>query len=279
MGVARIDDFDPTPSPTPAVALTIAGSDSGGSAGLAADLRSFAANGVHGVFALTLVTAQNSTGILGAEPLAPTLIASQIDALTSDFTIGSTKTGMLFTEEAVDVVASRVSELGPLVVDPVLVASSGKPLFDDRVTNAYIDRLFPVAVLVTPNVAEAALLTGLEITTRTELLEASRRLLDLGPKAALITGFHEGDNAVDAFAADGQVQPLEHPLIATSNVLGTGCSLSSAIAAHLASGDTLQTSIDVARKYVHDGLRSSSEWRLGAGQGPIDHLAQWPGLR
>lgn len=231
------------------------------------------------MLALTLVTAQNSTGIRAAEPLSPELIASQIDALTSDFTIDATKTGMLFTAEAVHVVASRVGELGPLVVDPVLVGSTGRPLFSESVTHAYIEQLFPRAVLVTPNVAEASLLTGIDITTRADLLEASRRLLDLGPQAALVTGFHEGDHAVDGLATVADARPLEHALISTVNVLGTGCSLSSAIVARLASGDDLEVAIAVARAYVHDGLRSSADWTLGSGQGPIDHMAQWRGLR
>lgn len=279
MGKPALSEIESSATATPPVALTVAGTDSGGSAGVAADVKSFAANGVHGVFAVTLVTAQNSLGIIEAEPVAPTLLAAQIDALTSDFSIAASKTGMLFTNEAVAVVAERAHQLGPLVVDPVLVSAAGTPLFDASMARSYVDQLFPRSTLITPNVAEAELLTGRVINTRRDLLEAASCLLDLGSSAALVTGFHDSNVAVDVFAVDGQVTALEHDLIDTQNVLGTGCSLSATIAARLAWGDELGQAIDHARAYVLDGLRSGARWRLGSGRGPIDHLARWPGLR
>lgn len=264
---------------TPPVALTVAGTDSGGSAGLAADLKSFAAHGVHGVFVVTLVTAQNSTGIVAAEPMRTDLIAAQIDALTSDFTIAASKTGLLYTVAAVEVVAARAAQLGPLVVDPVLVSSTGRQFVDGTVVSAYIEKLFPIARVLTPNVAEAALLARRSIDTRADALAAASTILDMGPEAVLVTGLLDGDRSVDVFVTANGLEAFDHELVETVNVLGTGCSLSASIAARLAQGDDLFDAVAVARSYVLDGLRSSAKWRLGAGRGPIDHLARWPGLR
>jgi len=279
MAVNDGSESDVRPSMTPSTVLSVAGSDSGGNAGLAADLKTFAAHGVHGVFAVTLVTAQDTTGIAAAVPMTADLIASQIDAVTSDFAVAATKTGLLFTVGAIDVVASRASELGPLVIDPVLVSSSGAPLLDGAVQEAYVQLLFPVAEVITPNVFEASLLTGIRIERRDDAVRAATELLELGPKAVLVTGLHDGAHAVDVFASSAGTVPLEHDLIATSNVLGTGCSLSASIAARLALGDDLSAAVVAARRYVLDGLRGSKDWRLGAGQGPIDHFAHWPELR
>lgn len=279
MGMTGLPAEAPTGSTTPPVALTVAGTDSGGSAGLAADLKSFAANGVHGVFAVTLVTAQNSTGIVEAQPLAPELIASQLDAVCSDFRVAASKTGMLYTEAAIDVVAQRTDRFGPLVVDPVLVSSAGTPLFERSLIDAYVDRLFPRSALITPNVAEARLLSGRAIDSREALARAAGELLELGPGAVLVTGYHDGDSAIDALARDGDVSLLDHELVETDNVLGTGCSLSATIAARLAAGDELLPAIMHARAYVLNGLRSGAHWALGSGRGPIDHFARRPGLR
>jgi len=268
-----------SPSETPRVALTVAGTDSGGNAGVAADLKSFAAHGTHGVFAVTLVTAQNTTGIVVAEPTKAELIGAQVDAITSDFTIGATKTGLLFTVEAIDEVARRRDLLGPLVVDPVLVSSAGQAIVGPAVIDAYIDHLFATTTVITPNVAEAALLTGRHIETREDALDAGAALLGLGPDAVVITGLHDRGQAVDVLATADEVVALDHELIDTTNVLGTGCSLSASIAARLAHGDSIPDAVAAARGYVLDGLRSSARWRLGAGHGPIDHFARWPGLR
>lgn len=264
---------------TPPVALTIAGTDSGGSAGVAADLKSFAAHGIHGVFAVTLVTAQNTTGIVAAEPMTTDLIAAQIDALTSDFAIGASKTGLLYTAEAVELVAARAAGLGPLVVDPVLVSSTGRQFVDESVVAAYVDRLFPVARIITPNVAEASLLVGRSISSRDDALVAASSLVETGIDAVLITGLAVGDRAIDVLATAHGSEAFDHELIETVNVLGTGCSLSASIAARLAKGDDVFEAVAEARSYVLDGLRSSARWHLGAGRGPIDHLARWPGLR
>lgn len=279
MGVNASNPPGGTSAPTPPIALTVAGTDSGGSAGLAADLRSFAANGVHGVFAVTVVTAQNSTGIASFELLPTRMVEAQLDALTADFAIRATKTGLLFSAAAIDAVAERVAKLGPLVVDPVLVSSSGEALFGSDVVDAYVERLFPAAQIITPNVAEASLLSGRPIDDRDSAVDAALELLELGPGAVLVTGLLAGHAAIDVLATAEGTTVLEHELIDTNNVLGTGCSLSAALAARLAHGDTLEQAVDTARGYVLDGLRGSAEWQLGAGHGPIDHMARWPGLR
>lgn len=258
---------------TPTVAMTIAGSDSGGNAGVAADLKTFAAHGVHGVFALTVVTAQNTTGIVRAEPLAPGLVADQIDAVVADFDVRATKTGLLFTREAVEVVASRASGLTPLIVDPVLVTSAGQPMLGPDVADAYVDHLLPLASVLTPNVAEASLLTGRDIMSRQSLADAAGALLDMGPKSVVVTGYLEDDAAVDAVATPAGVRLLPHERVDTNNVLGTGCSLSAAITANLANGESFDGAVDGAASFVLDGLRSGAKWTLGAGRGPIDHLA------
>jgi hydroxymethylpyrimidine/phosphomethylpyrimidine kinase len=257
---------------TPPVACTIAGTDSGGSAGLAADLKTFAAHRVHGVFAVTVVTAQNSTGIKAVETLPSALVGGQIDAVASDFTIGATKTGLLFSRENVEVVADRASALGPLVVDPVLVTSAGEPMLANDVSTAYVDLLFPLAAVITPNVFEAALLTGVDIADTASATEAASRLLDFGPAAVVITGLLTGDRAVDVIASHDGVVVRDRERIDTMNVLGTGCSLSAATAARLASGESMTAAIGAAGDFVHRGLRSGANWKLGEGRGPIDHF-------
>jgi hydroxymethylpyrimidine/phosphomethylpyrimidine kinase len=279
MGLTDNDDHESASSSTPVVAMTIAGSDSGGNAGLAADVKSFAAHGAHGVFAITVVTAQNTTGITSVEPVSTTMIEAQIDAVAADFRIGATKTGLLFSAPVVERVAARAAALGPLVVDPVLVSSTGTPLFDEAVMRAYVDRLFPVATVITPNAAEASLLTGIDVATRDAAQQAAMTLLEHGSSAVLVTGLLVDDRSVDVLATEDGPIVLEQQLVRTKNVLGTGCSLSASIAARLAHGDDIFDAVEIGRSYVLDGLRASATWQLGAGRGPIDHLSRWPGLR
>jgi hydroxymethylpyrimidine/phosphomethylpyrimidine kinase len=279
MGLTENDDRESASSATPVVAMTIAGSDSGGNAGLAADVKSFAAHGAHGVFAITVVTAQNTTGITSVEPVSTTMIEAQIDAVAADFRIGATKTGLLFSAPVVELVAARAAALGPLVVDPVLVSSAGTPLFDEAVMRAYVDRLFPVATVITPNAAEASLLTGIDVATCDAAQQAAMMLLEHGSSAVLVTGLLVDDRSVDVLATEDGPIVLEQQLVRTKNVLGTGCSLSASIAARLAHGDDIFDAVEIGRGYVLDGLRASVTWQLGAGRGPIDHLSRWPGLR
>ena len=257
---------------SPPIACTIAGTDSGGNAGLGADLATFAAHRVHGVFAVTVVTAQNTTGIVGVETLAGDVVGSQLDALAADFAIGATKTGLLFSVPAIEAVAGRVHTLGATVIDPVLVTSGGVPMLADEVPQAYIDLLFPHADVITPNVAEAALLTGVDIDDEASAIDAGRRLHAMGPGVVVITGLLRGDESIDTIIDSTGERHSRRSRVPTDNVLGTGCSLSAATTALLASGWSIDDAIDAAAGYVHAGLQSGASWQLGSGRGPIDHF-------
>lgn len=259
---------------SPPIACTIAGTDSGGNAGLAADLATFSAHRVHGVFAVTVVTAQNTTGIQAVEQMSGDFVASQLDALRADFAIAATKTGLLFSVPAIEAVASRIATLGTTVVDPVLVTSSGVPMLGDDVPQAYIDLLFPHADVITPNVAEAALLTGVSIDDEATAAEAAWRLHDMGPDVVVITGLLIADQSVDTIVDASGERWSRRSRVDTANVLGTGCSLSAATTALLASGWSTGDAIDAASGYVHAGLQSGAAWKLGAGRGPIDHFVE-----
>ena len=266
------------PHNAPPIALTVAGSDTGGAAGIAADLKSFSANGVHGVYALTLLTAQNSTGIHAASTVEPSMIAAQLDALTEDFEIAATKTGLLFSADAVSIVADRIDDLGALVIDPVLVRSNGSPLVDDAVVTATRDRLFPAATVISPNASETTLLTGIEIDSLDDAAKAAEALLETGCGAAVVTGVpddQQPDMIVDVVARSGEPTLLaRHVRVDTPNLLGTGCSFSAAITAGLAKGFPVIDAINAAQGFVADGLRSAHTWRLCSGQGGIDHMAR-----
>lgn len=241
---------------------------------MAADLKTFAAHFVHGVFAVTVVTAQNSTGIRSVSTIDADMVGAQLDALLDDVKIEATKTGLLFTPEIVEVVGSRAWGLGQLVVDPVLVTSAGVPMLDDAMPDAYRTHLFPHAAVCTPNVAEAELLSGVEITDRASAMTAAKAVQTMGPSLVIVTGLLLDDVSVDAIADDSGARVREQSRVDTVNVLGTGCSLSAATAAHLATGTTPGEAVDLAAGFVHDGLRSSANWRLGAGRGPIDHFTR-----
>jgi len=259
----------------PPVVATIAGSDTGGAAGLAADLKSFAAFGVHGVYALTMLTAQNTTGISSVQVLDAAFIAAQLDALLADYDLAATKTGLLFSEQAVAEVVTRANALGSLVVDPVLVRSSGTPLVAPEVVQRYQKDLIPLADLITPNVAEASLLSGVEVDSVHTALIAANMLRERGAQAVVVTGVSEGARMADVLVDGDGDTVLRHAAIDTPNVLGTGCSFSASVASNLALGNGLAVSVEAARDFVHAGVRSGAKWRLGAGQGPIDHMARF----
>lgn len=267
--------------PTPPVALTIAGTDSGGGAGIAADLRTFAAHGVMGTLAVTAVTAQNTLGVQGVQTITAAMVAAQIESVTSDLHPRAAKTGMLATAEIVKVVVAKAHDgsLPPLVVDPVLVASSGDPLFDGHaVRDAYLD-LVAVATVVTPNLFEASLLVGHQLLTVEEMEAAARELQALGPVLVVVKGGHlrQGDEAVDVVYDGRAVSLLRARWIETRNVHGTGCSFAAAIAANLALGLDPLTAAMRAKQYVHRAVELAATWQLGAGHGPIDHLGAAPG--
>jgi hydroxymethylpyrimidine/phosphomethylpyrimidine kinase len=264
---------------TPPVALTIAGSDSSGGAGIQADLRTFAAYGVHGASALTALTAQNTVGVQGVHTVPPGFVRAQVDSVVDDLTVAATKTGMLATAAIVSCVAEVVAQrqLPNLVVDPVMVASTGARLLDPEAELAYLDRLIPLARVVTPNRVEAGVLCGRELRTLADMADAALQLAALGPEVVVVKGGDaddEGDEAVDvvAVAAGGRIEHLRAPRVGTANDHGTGCSFASAIAASLALGHDHLSALRSAKAFVSRALAGAAGWRLGAGHGPIDHL-------
>jgi hydroxymethylpyrimidine/phosphomethylpyrimidine kinase len=261
------------PSSTVRVALTIAGSDSGGGAGIQADLRTFTAHRLHGTSAVTAVTAQNTVGVTAWAAIAPELVLAQIEAVATDMKVAATKTGMLASAAIVEAVAeaARRFSLGPLVVDPVLVAKSGDRLVDPSTERAYVRHLLPAATLLTPNLHEAAALLGRPVRTLEEMRGAARDLQAMGPGAVLVKGGSlPAGEAIDVFCdARGPVE-LSAPRIDTRNVHGAGCTLSAAICARLALGEELLEAIRGAKAWLTEGLRQS--YAPGRGRGPVNHM-------
>lgn len=263
-------------SPTPPVVLVVAGSDSGGGAGVQADLRTLAAHGVFATTAITAVTAQNTVGVDAVHVVPPEVVAAQMDAVLCDFTVGATKTGMLATAGIVEVVAQRASAgaLPNLVVDPVMVASSGDRLLAPEAERAYLELLFPHAAVITPNLREVSVLVGREVATVADMGRAAVELGRTGASMVVVKGGHRaGDDAVDVVWDGERLHELLGPRVATSNDHGTGCSLATAIAAGLARGDDLLATVHAAKAFVGRALEAAAAWDLGRGRGPIDHFA------
>jgi hydroxymethylpyrimidine/phosphomethylpyrimidine kinase len=266
---------DPTSSKI-AIALTIAGSDSSGGAGIQADLKTFSAFGVYGASVITALTAQNTHGVQGVEVVSPVFVAAQLNSVLSDLDVAAIKTGMLansaIVETVADVLGSRPAR--PLVVDPVMVATSGDALLARDAVEALKQRLLPLATLITPNLAEAAVLLDSEqAATEGEVVAQARALQAAGCRAVLIKGGHgSGNTAVDILVDAAGVERFARPRIDTPHSHGTGCSLSAAIAALLASGVDLTDAIDRAKAYVWHGLQHGRGLGVGTGRGPIDHL-------
>jgi hydroxymethylpyrimidine/phosphomethylpyrimidine kinase len=253
-------------------ALTIAGSDSGGGAGIQADLRTFAAHGIHGASALTAVTAQNTVAVVDYVALEPRMVVAQIDAVASDIPLSAVKTGMLANGAIVEAVAEAVARrrLPHLVVDPVMVAKSGDRLLDAAAEAAYRERLFPLAEVVTPNLPEAEALLGRPVRTLEAMRQAARDLHALGPRAVLVKGGHLDGDPVDVLFDGERMEDLRAPRVETRNTHGTGCTLSAAIAARLALGEDLRAAVRGAKAYLTEALRGA--YTLGRGAGPVDHL-------
>jgi hydroxymethylpyrimidine/phosphomethylpyrimidine kinase len=253
------------------VALTIAGSDSGGGAGIQADLRTFAAHRLHGTSAIAAVTAQSSVGVSAWVALEPAMVVAQIEAVATDMTIAASKTGMLANAGIISAVADAVERfsLGPLVVDPVMVAKSGDRLLDAEAERAYVERLFPKATLLTPNLHEAAALLGRPVDDLAAMRRAARELASLGARAVLVKGGARADG-VDVLWDGSALLDIPGPRVETENVHGTGCTLSAAICARLARGATLVDAVRGAKVYLIEGLRRS--YTVGRGRGPVDHL-------
>jgi hydroxymethylpyrimidine/phosphomethylpyrimidine kinase len=254
-------------------ALTIAGSDSGGGAGIQADLKTFAAHGVYGTSAITAVTAQNTVGVVAVYALPADIVTAQIEAVASDIGVDAAKTGMLATAAIVEAVAAAIDtlDLPRVVVDPVFVAKSGDRLLEDAAIASIKAELIPRAFLVTPNVVEAELLSGCRIASLDDARAAARRIQGLGPTAVLIKGGHLfGDEAVDLLF-DGRVfTELKGPRLATQHTHGTGCTLSAAIAANLALGHPLVEAAARAKSYLTAAIRFAPG--IGRGHGPLGHF-------
>ena len=255
-------------------ALTIAGSDSGGGAGIQADLKTFSALGVFGMTAVTAVTVQNTRGVSGYEAISPGVVADQIRAVVTDIGVDAAKTGMLASAEIVVAVAGAVAELEipNLVVDPVFVSKHGHRLLEEDAVAALRDRILPLATLVTPNLPEAAGLAGFEVTSRDLMEDAAEVIRAIGPTAVLVKGGHlEGSAAAEDLFFDGdRMEWLSAERIDTPNTHGTGCTLSSSIAAYLARGEDLLDAVRAGKAFVTEAIRSASP--LGGGIGPVDHL-------
>lgn len=254
------------------VALTIAGSDSGGGAGIQADLRTFAAHGLHGASAITAVTAQNTVAVVDYVALEPRMVVAQIDAVASDMPVAAVKTGMLANRAIVEAVAEAVGRLRlpHVVVDPVIVAKSGDRLLDSAAEAAYCQRLFRLAEVVTPNLAETEALLARPVRTLEAMRQAARDLHALGPRSVLVKGGHLEGEPVDVFFDGQRMEELRAPRIQTRNTHGTGCTLSAAIAARLALGQELLEAVRGAKAYLTEALRGA--YTLGRGAGPVDHL-------
>jgi hydroxymethylpyrimidine/phosphomethylpyrimidine kinase len=260
-------------------ALTIAGSDSSGGAGIQADLKTFAALGVYGTSAITAVTAQNTLGIIAVEPLVADLVTAQIEAVAGDIELQATKTGMLATAAIVEAVTAAIDELDlpKVVVDPVIVATSGTPLLDDDGVQVLRAELFPRALVVTPNLPEAEILSGYPIRSMEDIQEAARRIHDLGPNAVLVTGGHgQGNVVIDVLYDGDRFVEFRTERLAGPKVHGTGCAFASAVAASLALGVSLEQAAEQAQRYVAGAIRQA--FAVGHGRHILDHFWKGPGL-
>jgi hydroxymethylpyrimidine/phosphomethylpyrimidine kinase len=251
--------------------LTVAGSDSGGGAGIQADLKTMLAHGVHGMSVLAAVTAQNSLGVQGYWELPVEAVRAQLDSVLSDIGVDAVKTGMLASTELVSTVADVLGGVGvPVVVDPVGVSKHGDPLLAPDAVAAVRDRLLPVATLVTPNLYEVGQLTGVKVTAEADLVEAAQAVLALGPGAVLVKGGHLPGDAVDLLLTrDGTIRAYRSARLDNRHTHGTGCTLASAVASRLALGDPLPDAVAAAKDYVTGAIAHG--FPLGAGIGPVDH--------
>lgn len=258
------------------VAMTIAGSDSGGGAGIQADLKTFHRFGVFGTSAITAITAQNTLGVSQWESVPVKLLRAQIEAVASDLAPSAVKTGMLGSAETVVAVAEAIRRfrLPNYVLDPVMVATSGDLLIEDEAVAAIRAELIQLAEVVTPNADEAAVLAGFAVMDLTDMRRAAESVLDMGARAVLVKGGHirgHGDAPVVDLLYDGEFTEFRHPRIETTSTHGTGCTLSAAIAALLATGLDLRRAVGAATDYVNEAIRTAP--KLGSGHGPLNHFA------
>jgi hydroxymethylpyrimidine/phosphomethylpyrimidine kinase len=254
-------------------ALTIAGSDSGGGAGIQADLKTFAALGAYGMTAVTAVTAQNTVGVQGIQGLPPEFVGAQIDSVADDIGVDAAKTGMLLNSEIIAVVADRVEKHGieNLVVDPVMISKSGAPLLQSDARQALASEMLPLARVVTPNLHEAAALVGFPVDTLEDMRRAAAVIHQMGPQNVVVKGGHLEGDSIDLLYDGQSFTQMIAPRVATKNSHGTGCTFASAIAAGLAEGLDVPSSVRRAKAYITIVLLHSLD--IGQGYGPTDHLA------
>ena len=263
------------------IALTIAGSDSSGGAGIQADLKTFAALGVYGASVITAVTAQNTRGVRAVHAVPPEIVLEQTRALAEDLEIGAIKIGMLANRGVIEAAAEGLGDFKgvPVILDPVMAAASGDLLLEPEAVEALLARLFPVASLITPNLAEAAaLLSASPAKNEVEMIEQGVRLKTLGARAVLVKGGHSGgETAIDVLVAEGEPARFEAKRCQSANTHGTGCTLSAAIAAELAKGASLLAAVERAKSYVTEAIFASDALKVGKGRGPLHHFhALWP---
>ncbi len=267
-------------------ALTIAGSDCSGGAGIQADLKTFAALGVYGTSAITAVTAQSTTGVTAVHEVPPETVAAQIEAVVTDIRPDAVKTGMLSSAAIIEVVAAKVKEhdLPHLVVDPVMVSKSGARLLREDAVQALRDLLLPLAEVATPNIPEAEALVGRSLATDDDIRRAAREIAAMGPRNVVMKGGHrtdvrpsgrDGDAAVDLLFDGREFHAFSAPRIDTTSTHGTGCTFASAIAAFLALGDPVPEAVGRAKDYLTEALRRA--YPIGAGHGPVHHFWRWQG--
>lgn len=254
-------------------ALTIAGSDTCGGAGIQADLKSFSANGVYGMSVITAVTAQNTMGVFGIQDINPEMIEAQIDVIFNDISVDAIKIGMVSKIESIKSISKslkKAEKLPMIVLDPVMISKSGFNLLSKDAKETLINELFPLATLITPNLPEAEEILGIEIKTLGDMKEAALKLKELGPKAVLVKGGHLEGEATDLLFDGKEFIVLPQKRINTTHTHGTGCTLSSAIAANLAKGMTIEAAVREGKKYVTTAIEHGFE--LGKGVGPTNHF-------
>lgn len=254
--------------------LSIAGSDSGGGAGIQADLKTMAALGCYGMSAITAITAQNTVGVTGIHAVPPEMLAAQIKAVVTDIGVDAVKIGMLHDPEVVRVVAKAIKEykLERVVLDPVMVATSGDALITPPTIEVLVKELFPLVSVITPNLDEAALLLKRPVASRTDLDLAARDLCNMGAKAVLVKGGHlAGDTVTDVLLSNDKLHDFSSMRIPSQNTHGTGCTLSSAIACYLGMGLPLEVAVAKARSYILQAIAAGAGVKIGAGHGPLNH--------
>ena len=258
------------------VVLSIAGSDSSGGAGIQADIKTISALGAYAATAITAVTAQNTMGVTAVQGISPDIVKAQLDAVFCDLHVRAVKIGMLYSSEIIEVVADALKKYQPdnVVLDPVMISTSGSKLIANDAIAAMVSHLMPLSTIVTPNRLEAALIAGIKLSGITDVLEAAERFIGMGCNAVLIKGgdfiFDNSDDYL--YTSDDEVQIFKTPRIQSPNTHGTGCTLSSAIATMLAMGEPLNEAVDKAKAYITKAIESGKNVTVGKGHGPVNHF-------